>query len=122
MSKNLGVTVLLDFYGVMLTAKQRDMVELYYNEDLSLAEIAEHTGITRQGVRDCIKRAEGKLVNYERKLKLVFRFYNIEEKVQEIYENAEEMIEFNKRFGANNLINTSAVKIKELASEIIEEV
>ena len=58
MAKNLEISFLLDFYGDMLTDKQRDVVELYYNEDLSLAEIAAHSGITRQGVRDSIKRAE----------------------------------------------------------------
>ena len=62
MAKNLEISFLLDFYGDMLTDKQRDVVELYYNEDLSLAEIAAHSGITRQGVRDSIKRAEGQLL------------------------------------------------------------
>ena len=65
MAKNLEISFLLDFYGDMLTDKQRDVVELYYNEDLSLAEIAAHSGITRQGVRDSIKRAEGQLLEYE---------------------------------------------------------
>ena len=50
MAKNLEISVLLDFYGEMLTEKQRDVVELYYNEDLSLSEIAAHSQITRQGV------------------------------------------------------------------------
>lgn len=48
MAKNLEISVLLDFYGEMLTEKQRDVVELYYNEDLSLSEIAAHSQITRQ--------------------------------------------------------------------------
>ena len=58
MSKNLDVAVLLDFYGAMLTDKQRDAIDLYYNQDLSLSEIAELQNITRQGVRDSIKRGE----------------------------------------------------------------
>ncbi len=58
MAKDLHITFLLAFYGDMLTDKQREVVECYYNEDLSLAEIAEVKGITRQGVRDAIKRAE----------------------------------------------------------------
>ena len=58
MPKDLHVSVLLDYYGAMLTEKQREVVDLYYNEDLSLAEIAEIAGITRQGVRDSIKRGE----------------------------------------------------------------
>ena len=74
MAKNLEISFLLDFYGDMLTDKQRDVVELYYNEDLSLAEIAAHSGITRQGVRDSIKRAEGQLLEYEERLHLAARF------------------------------------------------
>ena len=53
--KNLAYSVLLDFYGPVLTAKQRVILTEYYDEDLSLAEIAENLGITRQGVRDAIK-------------------------------------------------------------------
>ena len=59
MAKNLEISFLLDFYGSMLTEKQRIMIEYYYNDDLSLAEIADNEGITRQGVRDSIKRAFG---------------------------------------------------------------
>ena len=58
MAKNLAMSYLLDFYGEVLTEKQRDMMVQYYNDDLSLAEIADNFGITRQGVRDAIKRGE----------------------------------------------------------------
>ena len=53
----LEMSLLFDFYGETLTEKQRELFDLYYNEDLSLSEIAEHAGITRQGVRDSIKRS-----------------------------------------------------------------
>ena len=56
MAKNMEIAFLVDFYGDMLTEKQRDMIELYYDDDLSLSEIAENEGITRQGVRDSIGR------------------------------------------------------------------
>ena len=68
MAKNLEISFLLDFYGSMLTEKQRIMIEYYYNDDLSLAEIADNEGITRQGVRDSIKRAEGQLLELEERL------------------------------------------------------
>lgn len=68
MAKNLNFSLMLDVYGAMLTDKQRDMMELYYDEDLSLAEIAEHEGISRQGVRDSIKRGEETLLELEEKL------------------------------------------------------
>ena len=56
--KSYEMTILFDFYGDILTEKQQELFDLYYNEDLSLGEIAEHLGITRQGVRDGIVRAE----------------------------------------------------------------
>ena len=62
MAKNLEISYLLDFYSEMLTQKQREVIEYYYNDDLSLSEIAMNEGITRQGVRDSIKRAESQLL------------------------------------------------------------
>ena len=56
MANNVEITILLDFYGDMLTAKQRDFINLYYNDDLSLAEIAENEGITRHGVETRIRK------------------------------------------------------------------
>ena len=58
MAKKWEISYLLDFYGDVLTEKQRDVMVQYYNDDYSLAEIAENFGITRQGVRDAIKRGE----------------------------------------------------------------
>ena len=65
MPKNMEIALLFDFYGDMLTEKQRQVVELYYEDDLSLAEIAEDQKITRQGVRDSIKRAEAQMLDME---------------------------------------------------------
>lgn len=77
MAKNFEVAVLLDLYGAMLTVKQRDLVGCYYNDDLSLSEIAENEGITRQGVRDAIKRAETQLFDMEERLGFAERFRRI---------------------------------------------
>ena len=79
MAKNLEIALLFDFYGDMLTDKQRDVVELYYDNDLSLSEIAENEGITRQGVRDSIKRAEAQLLDMEDRLHLARRFRQMRE-------------------------------------------
>lgn len=65
MAKDLNVSTLLDFYGPFLSKKQRNLLHHYYNEDLSLSEIAENEQITRQGVRDLIKRGELQLNRYE---------------------------------------------------------
>ena len=66
--KDLTISILLDAYGALLTERQRELVDLYYNEDLSLSEISENTGITRQGVRDGIKKSETFLRECEEKL------------------------------------------------------
>ncbi|MCQ1528027.1 YlxM family DNA-binding protein [Lutispora saccharofermentans] len=67
-------TLLFDFYGQLLTDKQRDIVEMYYSNDLSLSEISEQIGISRQGVYDALKRAETTLEEYETRLRLVEKF------------------------------------------------
>ena len=72
--KDLGVQILLDFYGELLTEKQRETMLAYYEDDMSLGEIASQLGITRQGVRDSIKRGEEQLRGYEEKLGLAARF------------------------------------------------
>ncbi len=68
------MTMLYDFYGELLTDRQKEFFDLYYNEDLSLAEIAENAGISRQGVRDVIVRAEGVMQEVEDKTGLIRRF------------------------------------------------
>ena len=72
--KTLMMTMLLDFYGELITPRQRSCFVMHYNEDLSLAEIAELMDISRQGVRDLIVRAEGTLMETEEKLGFVKRF------------------------------------------------
>lgn len=71
MAKDLNKAMLLDYYGDFLTDKQLDIMQLYYDEDMSLTEIAEHLKITRQGVRDAIKRSEDTLIDIESKIGLV---------------------------------------------------
>ena len=89
MAKNLDITVYLDFYGEMLTDKQREYLDYYYNDDLSLSEIANNIpygekGRSRQAVRDVIKRAEGQLIEMEEKLGLVKRFVSVQDGLNEI--------------------------------------
>ena len=68
LSKKVKISILCEIYGNLLTDNQLDILDDYYNNDLSLGEIAENNNITRQGVRDLIKRAELKLLDYEKKL------------------------------------------------------
>ena len=71
--------MLLDFYGALLTDKQRECFDLHYNEDLSLSEIAEQCGISRQGVWDNIHRAESAMQEIETKTGLIRRFIELNE-------------------------------------------
>ena len=84
--KDYEMAMLLDFYGELLTEKQREAMDLYYNEDLSLAEIAEPLKISRQGVRDSIKRGEKQLEELEGTLGLAKRFREIKQEIVDIGE------------------------------------
>lgn len=76
--KNLNVGYLLDFYGELLPERKRSVLDMYYNEDYSLAEIAEEIGISRQGVRNIIKKSESELFFYEEKLGLAKKLLTVE--------------------------------------------
>ena len=82
--KDLKIGYLLDFYGEILSDRARRITEQYYCDDLSLSEIAENEGISRQGVRHTIKHAEDSLRFYEEKLGLAAHFADIKEKAEEI--------------------------------------
>lgn len=84
MEKNLNFSLLLDYYGGLLKGKQRDIVDYYYNDDLSLAEIADNLNITRQGVRDFLKRTEQALLEYEQILGLYSKAQNAQECLESI--------------------------------------
>ena len=80
--KTLQMTLLFDVYGDLLTDKQREYFDLYYNEDYSLSEIAENAGITRQGAHDILLRAENTLTETERRTGLIARFEEIRRKLE----------------------------------------
>lgn len=84
MEKNVEVSLLFSFYGKMLTDRQADTIDLYYNEDLSLSEVGAELDISRQGVRDNLKRAETILYDTEERLGLMGRFLGIKNKLSEI--------------------------------------
>ena len=78
------ISLLYDFYGGLLTEKQRQVMELYHEENLSLAEIAEEFGLSRQGVHDTLKKAEHLLTEYEDKLGLVAKLMKSRHAIAEI--------------------------------------
>ena len=83
MDKRFETTWLLDFYGPLLTQRQRQILRLYCEEDLSLAEIAEQEAISRQGVYDTVHKAQRQLEDYEQKLGLLARYRRITQGLEE---------------------------------------
>lgn len=86
--KNLQIGYLLDFYGDILPERKRSVMEMYYNEDLSLAEIATEIDISRQGVRDIIKKTEEELYFYENKLGLAEKLRHAEAHAKKLAKEA----------------------------------
>lgn len=84
MDRKVEISMLCQIYGKLLTEKQFDYINDYYNNDLSLAEIAENYGITRQAARDNIKKGENKLFEYEEKLQIMKTTLNTEKKIAKI--------------------------------------
>jgi len=91
--ETLLMTMLFDFFGDLLTEKQREYFDLYHNEDLSLSEIAEKAGITRQGVYDIITRAEKSLIEIELKTGVVRRWQEIHSGLEEAGKIVRELLE-----------------------------
>lgn len=116
MKKNLEISFLLDFYGDVLTVKQRDVMEQYYNDDLSLAEIAANFGITRQGVRDSIKRGEAILLDLEQKVGFATRYRAVQQGVVRIEELAKAI-----RF-ANASSYATSPEIEKAAQDLLDVV
>ena len=115
--KPLEMSLLFDFYGETLTEKQRELFDLYYNEDLSLAEIAEHAGITRQGVRDSIKRAEHALREMEDKLGLVARYGGTERCAEELMREVERL----RALNADTLHSSEAEAIASRMASLLDQ-
>ncbi|MBR2878820.1 MAG: DNA-binding protein [Clostridia bacterium] len=92
MSKDLNFSILLDFYGSILSERQFEIMDYYYNDDLSLAEIASEVGISRQGVRDALKKAENIITEIEEKLELADKFYQINNQIDDIKKNLESIL------------------------------
>lgn len=114
MQKNLQYGALLALYGGLLTEKQAEAMEYYYDDDLSLGEIAENMHITRQGVRDFIKRGESVLQETEEKLRLFERLRSVDV----IRASAEDILYLNKRLADSRHIRELAERILAAADSI----
>ena len=92
MEKDLGLIELFELYNGLLTERQKELFSCYYLYDLSLSEIAENEGITRQGAHDQIKRAEAKLLEWEEKCRYCEKFL----KLKELSQDSENFTEIKK--------------------------
>ena len=81
MEKRVELNLLNDFYGPLLTPRRHDLVRMYCEEDLSLSEIADEWGVTRQGVYDALRHATRQLERYESRLKLLARYLAVEREI-----------------------------------------
>lgn len=111
LDKVLRIVILFDFYGALLTDKQRLSLEMHYLNDFSLAEIADELGISRQAVHDNLKRVEQILMDYEEKLKFVERYQRDQQTLQHIYGLVDTLP---KEVRSIPEVNVAAEKLKSL--------
>ena len=112
-SRKVELSWLMAYYGGMLTDKQRQVLTLHCEEDLSLGEIAQEAGVSRQGVHDQVKRVDKLLAGYEERLMLVKRFLDLKAKVGRIRETVSECT-------ADNLEEVKKT-VAEISDSIMEE-
>ena len=111
LNEKVKMSMLFEFYGELITEKQYEFIDDYYNNDLSLSEIAENNGITRQAVRDIIKKGEKKLFEYEEKLTFMKRTLNQEKKIEKVLS---ELTKIQKDYSDKKIANILECIKKEL--------
>lgn len=109
------ISLLLDFYGQLLTARQYEILDMHYNNDYSLGEIAEELGISRQGVFDNVKRGKAALNDLEQKLGLVRKFSGQKQKAEELLK----YIESTKLDIDNDTFSEKLNRIEDIVTDII---
>ncbi len=118
-NKDIEISILIDFYGEVLKGKQLEIMDCYYNQDLSLSEIADNIEITRQGVQDSIKRSKTFLYDMEKKLGYVKHFEELEHKAMKINELVSKIKLENSKIGNVN-IDKCANEIVKLSSSLCD--
>ncbi|MGM9682508.1 MAG: sigma factor-like helix-turn-helix DNA-binding protein [Eubacteriales bacterium] len=108
--KNLKIGYLLDFYGEILTERKRNILDLYYNQDFSLAEISDEIGISRQGVRELIKKSEDELLFLEDKL-------GLSQKLKRLEQQADAIIGLAREYNLPQEFSDQVLVLKELINE-----
>ena len=119
-SQAYRMAMLFDFYGDILTDRQKEFYDLYYNEDLSLGEIAENYNITRQGVRDVIVRAEATLTELEDKTGLIKRFHTMKQQLEQVRTKAQKAVELSFQYD-NAELETLLKQICDTTDTLLKE-
>ena len=119
--KLVEIGSLFDFYGKLLSEKQYLVIELYYINDLSLTEIGDELGVTRQGIFDLLKRAEQNLYKYEEKLGLVNKFYSKHTNIKNIINISEEILDIIKNNNNYNEVEEKAMMINNISKKILSD-
>ena len=120
-SQAYRMTMLFDFYGDVLTDRQKEFYDLYYNEDLSLGEIAENYGITRQGVRDVIVRAEAVLTELEDKTGIIRRFHVMQDQLKEVQSAVDTIAALNAQQFQNDQLEVLTDQIGKVLDKMKQE-
>ena len=116
------MAMLFDFYGDLLTERQREFYDLYYNEDLSLSKIAKNYGISRQGVRDVIVRAEAAMSEIEEKTHIIRRFHQPRAAIDAIDAAADRLLQaVDARSYDDAMLDGLAREIKENTAKLSQE-
>ncbi len=112
--KVIEISLLFDFYGQLLTEKQREVMHFYHEDDYSLGEIAENIGISRQAVYDTVRKSEKILREYEEKLKLLARFKEKEQENHLVNELLDKII---KTHHQDNELIDALLEIKKILNK-----
>ena len=118
--KNLEISLLLDFYGDLLTEKQREVTEMYYNDDMSLSEIAEIVSITRQGVRDAIKRSEQVMTGFESKVGFCAKYLQMREGLDTIIRVSHNIAAQNKGYSYSKITDDGIREIISVSQKLLD--
>lgn len=124
MASDPNISLLLDLYGKVLTDKQKECLDLYYNQDFSLSEISEYYNITRQGAQDFIKRGKSCLLDLENKIKFLDKTKKQQRDILKIINLSEFLIKYNKKYNKNSscckIISNFSVFIYKIAKKIYD--
>ncbi len=120
MNKEIKVSQLLDVYGKVLKKNHYDALDYYYNQDLSLSEISDILGMTRQGIWDLIKRSEVYLFDLESKLLFLEKFNYLKDNLDKIRESAQKIVKLNSSNYSDLKIKSEALRIKNISEALMD--